>query len=81
MTGFEPATSSSRTKRATKLRYIPEYCYLDPKLSVTDLLYHKMFFMSIAKTKIVHLKSLPVKYKKTIEISYKICYNLLGGFL
>jgi hypothetical protein len=23
MTGFEPAASSSRTKRATKLRYIP----------------------------------------------------------
>ncbi len=23
MTGFEPATSSSRTTRATKLRYIP----------------------------------------------------------
>ena len=26
MTGFEPATSSSRTKRATKLRYIPIRC-------------------------------------------------------
>ena len=24
MTGFEPAASSSRTKRATKLRYIPK---------------------------------------------------------
>ncbi len=24
MTGFEPATSSSRTKRATGLRYIPK---------------------------------------------------------
>src|SRR6476660_6439245 len=26
MTGFEPATSSSRTKRATKMRYIPIRC-------------------------------------------------------
>ena len=26
VTGFEPATSSSRTKRATKLRYIPIRC-------------------------------------------------------
>ncbi len=25
MTGFEPATSSSRTKNATKLHYIPKY--------------------------------------------------------
>ena len=25
MTGFEPAASSSRTKRATGLRYIPQY--------------------------------------------------------
>lgn len=25
VTGFEPATSSSRTKRATKLRHIPTY--------------------------------------------------------
>ena len=25
MTGFEPAASSSRTKRATKLRYIPSF--------------------------------------------------------
>ena len=25
ITGFEPAASSSRTKRATKLRYIPKY--------------------------------------------------------
>ena len=24
VTGFEPATSSSRTKRATKLRYTPQ---------------------------------------------------------
>ncbi len=27
MTGFEPATSSSRTKRATGLRYIPSYSW------------------------------------------------------
>ena len=26
ITGFEPMTSSSRTKRATKLRYIPFPC-------------------------------------------------------
>ena len=25
MTGFEPAASSSRTKRATGLRYIPQF--------------------------------------------------------
>ena len=28
MTGFEPAASSSRTKRATKLRYIPKYQFI-----------------------------------------------------
>ena len=27
MTGFEPAASSSRTKRATGLRYIPKIKY------------------------------------------------------
>ena len=28
MTGFEPATSSSRTKRATGLRYIPKIYFM-----------------------------------------------------
>ena len=28
ITGFEPAASSSRTKRATKLRYIPVYPFV-----------------------------------------------------
>ena len=33
MAGFEPATSSSRTKRPTKLSYIPVVRY-DPPLGV-----------------------------------------------
>ncbi len=28
MTGFEPATSCSQSKRATKLRHIPKYLFL-----------------------------------------------------
>ena len=37
MTGFEPTASSSRTKRATKLRYIP---------LTTIKLYHKSHILS-----------------------------------
>ena len=42
MTGFEPTASSSRTKRATKLRYIP---------LATIKLYHKRVILSTEITK------------------------------
>ena len=38
VTGFEPAASSSRTKRATELRYTPFYCLLILPLSITMLM-------------------------------------------
>ena len=34
MTGFEPATFWSRTRRATKLRYIPTLYILTPQMSL-----------------------------------------------
>ena len=46
MTGFEPAASSSRTKRATGLRYIPNNFYKIKSLQIIELLLSKqrLFF-------------------------------------
>ncbi len=47
ITGFEPATSSSRTKRATKLRHIPVHWMI----STRDTLVHCLVS---AKTPVRH---------------------------
>ena len=39
MTGFEPATPSSRTKCATKLRYIPIFLIITPTNKKTKLIF------------------------------------------
>ena len=66
MTGFEPATSSSRTKRTTKLCYIPKNFSRIKYTAI--LLLSQLFFFQKTKKKQTLSRMLPSLFHRFLDI-------------